>query len=595
MSADVMADPATGSLPLRRQEWFFRFCAAAAVLVFLGRNSFFGAEALTAEAAREACEYGRWLPLCINFRAFPGLHLPDAWCVGAMFSLFGISEFAARLPAALAFLILLAGVRDLALSLFDRRTSLLAGWLTLGGCGLLYLGRSVSGNVSACAAAIWAIAWYYRVEKRDSFFNSLVFWLLAAGSAACGRGEYLLIPAAFLLADLHGKQRRKLIFSARGAAAFLLVCVLAALWEARLEQRDLMYLPHRIAALSTGGSGAAIEAARRLLIAALRRSGQIYAGLYVAPLIILPWTLLAVAAVAGMAARFRTLPDGAGSLLGGALLTFLICALPAPFRWTNYLPFFPLLAPAAAAGLLELGREDWKRWAVIATRSGIVLAASLCAVSPVALPVCRRLLKIELPLAVLLALPIMGLAVLVLMLLDSHPARPLCKLTGLPHDLASTILGGTLISICLISLVVPSLRGLRSEKPFLRSLAPRFSELDADSVFFIGSFRTSAAVLFYTGLNAPCTIIAEGDLDKFKREVDKRRGAHLAIIARRREKRELEFLRRCAAETGLKIDVDSPDLREGPAYGDGERRRGCWLVTAPTATEEKKVVQPSNK
>ena len=65
-----MTSAAESAVPLRRQECFFWLCAAAAVLVFLGRDPLFGGEALVAEAAREASVGGRWWPLGVNFRPF---------------------------------------------------------------------------------------------------------------------------------------------------------------------------------------------------------------------------------------------------------------------------------------------------------------------------------------------------------------------------------------------------------------------------------------------------------------------------------------------------------------------------------------------
>ena len=52
--------------------------------------------------------------------------------------------------------------------------------------------------------------------------------------------------------------------------------------------------------------------------------------------------------------------------------------------------------------------------------------------------------------------------VLFIMLLDSHPTRPLPRLTGLPDALASTILGGTLLTICLISCTAEADHALRA-------------------------------------------------------------------------------------------------------------------------------------
>ena len=586
MSTDVMTSAAESAAPLRRQECFFWLCAATAVLVFLGRDPLFGGEALVAEAAREASVSGRWWPLGVNFRPFSGLPLLETWSIGAMFALFGVSEFAARLPSALGVLVLLAGVRVLATSLFDRRTALLAGWLTLGSYGFLYLGRSAGGSVMGCAAVVWAVAWYCRGGSRFGFWKSLVFYLLVAlGVMAC-RPVFLLLPVALLLPGLWRVRSGAGVFSLRGAAALLTAAAIPAAWWLYSLGTTLPQLRTALGErFADGFVAAAADVWNTLPRFGAERGEPLYAGLYEVPRIMLPWAALLFAAVAGMIARFRRLSVEAKSLLRGALLLFLLCALPTSSRWPDFLPLVPFLALGTAAGLLGGGRESWNDLAEKFTRSCIVLLAALGTVSPVALPVWRQLLKIELPVVVLLAWPITGAVVLLVTLLDSYPTKPLCKLTGLPNSLGSTILGGTLITICLISLVVPALRELRSEKPFFLSLRPLFSELEPDSVIFVGDRSNSAVMLFYTGMNSPCTVISDGDGAGFVEAVEKRRGAHLAVLTRYRAGRELEFLRRSSAAAGLKLDINAPDRLEEtpPGYGDGDRRRACWLTTAPAA------------
>ena len=591
MSTAVMPDLSEKAAPLRRQECFFWLCAAAAVLVFLGRNSLFGAESFAVEAAREAAEWGNWLTLGVNGAPFPRLPVLETWSIAAAFSGFGVSEFAARLPSALAVLVLLAGVRALAGSLFDRRTALLAGWLTLGSYGFLYLGRSVAGGVPGCAAVVWAVAWYCRGDGRPTFLRFFVFHLLVALGVWAGGGFYLLMPAVFLLPGTWRGRRGAEIFSPKSIAALLPAAAIAAAWPVFAFRSELLRLFDRAVALLSSSSGWAELGALLLRNITARRSDPVYAGSYEVLRVMLPWAAVLLSSLVGMFSRFRALSAETRSLLYGALLLFLFCAVPPSARWTDFLPLVPFLSVITAAGLLDCGREEWNVWAVAATRSVLVVLAALGAVSPVALPVWRQLFKTELPVVVLLTLPVMGAAVLLIMILDSYPTRPLGRLTGLPERLGSTVLGGTLITICLISLVVPALREMRYEKPFFLSLRPVFAELEPDSVIFAGSRSNSAVMLFYTGLKKPCTVVSDGDLAGFGEAVARRAGKHLAIVTRYREKRELEFLRRGAAAAGLKLDVKAPDhLEKSPqGYGANDRRRACWLVTAPAANEKGKT------
>ncbi|MBQ6353168.1 MAG: glycosyltransferase family 39 protein, partial [Lentisphaeria bacterium] len=195
----VMYDPAERTNPLRSQEFFFWLCALVALVSLLGRASFFGSEPVVAEAAREAAEFGRWWPLCVNFRPFPGLSPVEVWSVAAMSFFGGITEFSGRLPAALAALALLCGCRVLAGALFDRGTALLTSWLTLGCCGVIYLGRNSGSGILSAALLVWMAVLRCREPERRRFWNTLASGaLLILGVADRGWG-FLLLAAALLL------------------------------------------------------------------------------------------------------------------------------------------------------------------------------------------------------------------------------------------------------------------------------------------------------------------------------------------------------------------------------------------------------------
>ena len=570
--------------PLRRQECFFWFCAVAALLVFLGRNSLFGVESINAEAARELRVNGVLWPPGINFESFPGLPLLSCWSIAACFFAGGVSEFAARLPVALAALALLVGVRSFSASLFDRRTALLAGWLTLGSYGFLYWGRSAAGYIPGCAAVVWAVAWYHRSCPRFGFWRALVFYLLVILGAALQSPCFLLLPGAFLLPGMWHNRRGTELFSLRSLAALIVVSAMAAAWFLFYRWAEAVQLWQAVVGLFQDGIRTlCFKSGGALLNSGGERSEPVYVGFYEVPRLMLPWTLVTAVAVVGMIRRFRSLPTESKSLLRGLLLLFLACSCPDSCRWPDFLPLLPFLAVTTAAGLLDPGNERWNRGAVFLTRSAIVLLAALGAVSPVALPVWRYLLRFELPMVVLAVWPIVGILVLLLMLLDSHPAQPLCRLTGLPPLLGSTILGGTMATICLISLVVPALRELRTEKTFLLELKSEVEDFAPESVVFIGDRDDAAVVLFYTRMRSPMSIVAENDEAGFAGIVSRHRGARIAIVTRYREGRELDFLRRCAAVTGLKLNIDMPDRMENapPGYNADGRRLALWLVNVP--------------
>ena len=581
-----MYDPGDRTNPLRSQEFFFWICALVALVSLLGRASFFGFEQSIAESAREAGEFGLWWPLCVNFRPFPGLPPLEVWSVAVMSFFGGINEFSGRLPSALAALTLIVGSRMLARMLFDRGTALLSSWMTLGCCGVLYLGRNSGSGVFSAALLVWTAVLYCEGAEHRGFCNTMVRGVLLTLGFINGGVGFLALAAALLL-----PWRWRRGTAARGSwgeAAAWLLTFLALYFSHRLLFGDpAIMLWTRLTEL--GGDGFAAAAKRIAILWWDSRSDPLYFGFCSLPRVIMPWALIVLAALAGAVWRFRGLPREIKSLLAGIGAGFVVLTLLPGATWTDYLALVPFLATAAAAELLRCGDSFENRWGVAITRGAIVLIAALGAVSPVALPIWKRLLNFDLPVVFLAACPITGAVVLFAMLLDSHPTRPLAQLSGLPSALASTILGGTLLTICLISFLIPSLRELRAEKPFLLLLKHETANFEPQSIIHIGGNSSASVVLFYTGARGAITVIpnSEGDpageIGRFCRLIASRPGGKFAIITRCRPERELAFLRRCAAAGGLKLDVDRPDRIEDrpPGYGKSDRRQAYWIVTSP--------------
>lgn len=584
-----MYDSAENNNPLHRQEFFFWCCAVAALLALLGRAAFFGAETRIAEAAREAGEFGRWWPLCVNFRPFSGLPLLEAWSIAAMRSGGGIGEFAGRLPSALAALALLGGVRQLAVTLFDRRTALVAGWLTLGSCGVLYLGRCSGSGVLTCALTVWAVAVYChsRSAGRRGFSSTLAVGLLLALAAANDGWSALLVASALLAPWLY--RYREAPKSGRWRTWLALLLTLAALY---LSFRWLFRDPVLIAAdflklLVRGDGRGGWEFVKQLY--GVRRA-PLWAGFYNLPRVILPWTLIAFAGVAAAICRHRTLSRDELALLTGCGFGFAVLGLLPGTTWPDYLVIVPFLALGSSVELLGENAARWTLWSVTATRGVIVLLAALAAVSPVALPMWKQLLGFDLPTVFLAACPLAGFLVLAVMLFDSHPSKPFSLLSGLPASMTSTILGGTLLTICLISFLIPSLRELRAEKPFLRKLKSGTAGIEPKSFVYIGGKSAAAVFLFYTRMPGEITVIddIEKDFEKacllFAGAIAANSGGPVAVVTRCRNERELNFLRECVKAGIVKLDVDRPTLREAtqPGGAGTDRLLACWLINAPS-------------
>ena len=352
-----MQGPEENINPLRSQEFFFWLCAYAALLVFLNTNSLFGSEALVAEAAREICISREWASVRINFQPFSGLHPLNVLSVAMLYLGIGVSEFSTRLLAVVTTLVFFAGVRRLAVLLFDRRTALVAGWLTLGTYSVLYLGRSAGDCIPACAAVVWAVAWYLGTPSPMSFARALVFYLLLFFAAVL-YGNWWLLPLGFLLPWRFAEKSFRGALSWKGIAALLLVAAFGFLWWFR-SGGD--------AVLAAWWSDPAVL--RQNLLASLTALGGRYLDrgmkfLYLTPLdivrVLLPWPLLVFATGITAVRRFKTAEKHEKLLYRGIVAMLVTVFILPEYQWRSMMPLLPFIVLAAAHGLSgETGGWGW--------------------------------------------------------------------------------------------------------------------------------------------------------------------------------------------------------------------------------------------
>ena len=594
-----------------RQELFFWCCAAVSLLSLLGSHSLFWLEPNVAEAAREIAVTGRWYPFTVNFEPYSGLPPLEVWSIALVFKL-GISEFAARLPSALAAFALLIGVFELAKRLFDRRTALLTTWLTLGSFGLLYMGRCCAPGVLSAAIAVWASVLYLRGAGKRNFWNALAVSLLLAVGVLNYGVKFFFVAGALLAPWMYANRRS---FHWKIFPAVLIAAALAVLaWV------FLFGDPWR-SICSFFARFASVEGACAMLKHWLDRwchvSGNPAGGICDLTLVMLPWVLITLASLGGALCKLRRLSREERGLLTGLIIGFLVLVIRGTARRTDFLPLMPFLAIETGVCVLRGDGGRLTRWAVVATRSVVMVLASFVAVSPVTIPLWRRVMNLELPMLFWAVCILFGVAVLLIMMLDSHPSRPLPRLTGLPDPLGSTILGGTLMSICLLSFLMPfllpSMRELRVEKPFMEDVGSDVAKLKPAAVVNIGGRDFAVMLLFYARIDGKVTTIPERDgklaAEELVRELSRHPGKRVAVIAGYRRK-ELDILHRISAAAKLDIKVKSPyrkellpyiysrpheELKDEPLEDNAPfLQHACWLVTVPEWTAMEKNDDPNN-
>lgn len=344
---------------------------AALVLPNLGGPSLWDIdEGNNATAAREMLESDNWVIPTFNGELRVDKPALLYWLQICAYRQFGVNEFAARLPSALAAILTVLLTYELARRLFGPSAGLLAG-LALG------------GSVAVCAAA--------RFANPDSLLNGcttaafLFFWLnverpravwflgygAATGLAMLAKGPVgLLLPfaATTLFALLAG--RRGLLTDRRqwlAVLAFVLVAVPWYAWvgaETKGEFLRGFLLKHNV-----GRFTATME----------RHSGS---PLYYLPVLLvgfLPWSVFLGPAVWHSVRQWRAEPAESPKHL---FLWCWIAAYLVPFslsatKLPNYI--LPLYAPtailtAAALDAWRRGAFTLPRWAAIASLGALTLA-----------------------------------------------------------------------------------------------------------------------------------------------------------------------------------------------------------------------------
>jgi len=141
-------------------------------------------EGVNAEASREMMEFGTWITPLFNFELRTAKPVLLYWLQIASYSLFGVDEFAARLPSVLAAMASVLLVYELARQMFDCRTGLLAGII-------------LTSSIEFCMLAHAATP-----DSMLLFFTLLTFYLFWIGSRGGSRAWFVSTGMAAGLAVL---------------------------------------------------------------------------------------------------------------------------------------------------------------------------------------------------------------------------------------------------------------------------------------------------------------------------------------------------------------------------------------------------------
>ncbi|MEO6163728.1 MAG: glycosyltransferase family 39 protein [Candidatus Binatia bacterium] len=298
-------------------------------------------EGRNAEIAREILLLKDWITPHYDF--IPRLDKPIFFfaLVALSYKLFGISEWAARLPSALAALACLCITYRFAGSLFGRRAGLWSALILLSSIEFFALSRAVIMDMTLTffiTLALWSFCLGQRGVESGAGKSQFLLMYVAMGIATLLKGPIgFLLPAAVIGVYLLLSKRWSLLRHMPIPLGIALLILTVVPWYLAAESRNPGYLRHFLWE----------ENVARFATTRFKRSGPWYYFIGVLAGGLLPWTVLLPTTIVDL---------WKGPLKDERLLLVLWIALPMLFfslsssKLPHYiLPIYPPLAIILAA------------------------------------------------------------------------------------------------------------------------------------------------------------------------------------------------------------------------------------------------------
>ena len=273
------------------------FCA---FLFFYGIGQFglIGAdEPRYAQVAREMLERHDWITPVLG--GHPWLEKPPLYYWQAMlaYSMFGVSDVAARLPAAIDATLLVIAVY-LFFRRFRRGVEVDAALITASCAGVIGYARAASMDMALAAAfGIGMLAWWGWRESGKRVYLAMFYVCMALGMLAKGPVAPFLAAAVIVVFALAAREFR-IVVRTLWLPGILLFCAIALPWYVAVQMRNPQFfrefiLQHNLARFSSD---------------LYHHRQPFWYYLPVTALALVPWTVFVIAA---LCRTMRTLVGGA--------------------------------------------------------------------------------------------------------------------------------------------------------------------------------------------------------------------------------------------------------------------------------------------
>jgi len=220
-SQRIIASPWPWLLGLAGLQFFF----------FLGGHTFWDIdEPINAVCAREMLLAGNWLVPMFNDELRTGKPILTYWLMLSSYSVFGVSEFSARLPSAICITLLGLIITYFGRRLLDAKTGLIAGLLFMTSLHMAVMGRAATPDaiflLTLCTGLLAGLC--YCVEEMRS---QRMLWLayVCLGLAMLAKGPVAmvmpgLVLLGYLILSRNLKQWRQFHIG-KGIAIILLIAL----------------------------------------------------------------------------------------------------------------------------------------------------------------------------------------------------------------------------------------------------------------------------------------------------------------------------------------------------------------------------------
>jgi Dolichyl-phosphate-mannose-protein mannosyltransferase len=187
-------------------------------------------EGNNSECAREMWRAGDWIVPTCNYQLRADKPVLLYWLQMSAFSLFGVGEFAARLPSALAALAAVLATYELGRRMFNPIVGLLAGLLL--GSAVLFCAAAHFANPDSLLNASCLFALFFFWTDFAAGRRGWSPWsAVAAGVAALAKGPVgLILPATIGLLFLAWRGQLRRLLCWRLLTSFLVFLLVAAPW-----------------------------------------------------------------------------------------------------------------------------------------------------------------------------------------------------------------------------------------------------------------------------------------------------------------------------------------------------------------------------